>query len=61
MKIEVGNYEKKMVSKLNNELFINAGKILEDSCTSYIGWCGVSKFIDWLEDNYVTTKKKVNK
>lgn len=57
--VKVGNYEKKEVSKLNNELYLKAHEILEkEEHLSHIGWSGVGKFIDWLEANYAITKKE---
>ena len=56
--IKVGKYEEKEVSELNHALFKEAGRILEDEMhLSHIGYSGVGKFIDWLEENYKITKK----
>ena len=57
--VEVGNYEKKVVSKLNNRLYSKDGEILEDNQhQSHIGWSGVGLFIDWLENNYDIKEKE---
>ncbi|AZU97843.1 hypothetical protein [Vibrio phage LP.2] len=57
-KLEVGHFEKKKVTPLNKELYLKAVDILEDSQhLSHIGWSGVGKFVDWLEENYNISKK----
>lgn len=55
--IDVGNFEKKRVSTLNNELFLAAKKIMEEGTEAplrcrHIGWASVGDYIDWLEENY---------
>ena len=59
--IDVGNYEKKRVSNLNNELFKAAKELMEanihtDHGVWHIGWRGVGELIDWLEENYEIKK-----
>lgn len=51
-------------STLNSELFNKAREILNENVQSpngggYMGLCGVSAFIDYLEDNY-DIKEKVD-
>ena len=56
--VKVGINEKKVVTELNNELYLNAAEILENNeHKSHIGWHGVGLFIDWLEANYDIRKK----
>jgi hypothetical protein len=55
--ISVGNYEKKEVSQLNNDLFLAAKDILQKGTDDTkhglgIGWSSVGDYIDWLEINY---------
>ena len=55
--ISVGNYEKKEVSPLNNDLFLAAKDIMEKGTEDskrchHIGWASVGDYIDWLEINY---------
>jgi len=67
--INVGTYQTRKVTKLNNELFLKAKYILEYNVSSdykgdrqgygsAIGWPGVSEFIDWLEQNYTLKRIK---
>lgn len=58
----VGDDEKKIVSRLNNELFIKGKEIMEASAGEgrslmHIGWHDFGKFIDYLESNYNIKKK----
>ncbi len=56
--VQVGTNEKKEVTELNNSLYLNAERILEENeHQSHIGWSGVGAFIDWLEANYTITPK----
>ena len=56
--IEVGNYEKRMVTELNQEIFHKAKNIMEEGCNlSHIGWTGLGDLVDWLEENYTLEKK----
>jgi hypothetical protein len=57
-KIIVGIRNKKMVSKLNYELFQEGKKILKiNEFAFHIGWTSFSNFIDWLEENYEIKRK----
>ncbi len=52
--ISVGNYEKKEVSQLNNDLFLAAKEKMENSTdgskrSPRIGRGSVGDYIDWLE------------
>lgn len=61
--IEVGMTEKKMVTKLNHELYNSAVDIMGENTGNgwHIGWIGVGAFIDWLEANYEIKKKTKTK
>lgn len=53
----------KEYSAINKELFNSGKEIIEDRIQSpkgggYIGWCGFSLFVDWLEENYELREKK---
>jgi hypothetical protein len=58
----VGDIDKREVSELNNELFLSAKKLMEESTGNgvrppHVGWAEVGDFIDWLEKNYEIKKK----
>jgi len=60
--VEVGEYEKKTVTDLNNELFLKAKELMQEGTDKpnrlgHIGWGEVGDFIDWLEDNYKIEKR----
>lgn len=63
--MKVGNYQKKVVSELNHELYQKAKLLIEgdEGDDDYVGgwhmgWQEVGKFIDWLEENYIIQKKE---
>ena len=61
--MNVGTFEKKEVSELNNELFNAAKKVMQEGSDKdqrcwHIGWAGVGDYIDWLEKNYEIKKKE---
>lgn len=60
--IEVGFKDKKLVSKLNRDLYLAAEEVMEGHDKKghcwHIGWADVGAFIDWLEDNYDIKKKE---
>jgi len=51
--------EEKNFSDLNEELFLNAKRIFDDNNGGchHMGWCDVSEYINWLENNYDIKKK----
>jgi hypothetical protein len=58
----VGTLNPKKVSSLNRVLFTKARSILKKNAYGgghMIGWCGLSKFIDHLEENYDIKKKQM--
>lgn len=56
--VKVGKYDKKKVTELNNELYREAVEIIFNSDYSrYGGKVSLSKFIDWLEENYNVSKR----
>ena len=59
--IKVGKHEIKVVTKLNNTLYLKAKKIMTDDINQHfshhMGLVGVSAFVNWLESNYTITKK----
>ena len=57
------NYSKKLVSRLNNEIFLamkdSMSKSSHDDVTLWhIGWYDLGKAVDWLEENYTISKKE---
>lgn len=57
-----GSAELEEYSELNRELFTKAKEIMDDNDNNssthwHIGWCDVSDFINWLEENYHITEK----
>ena len=54
----------KVRSALNKDIFSKGKEIMEDKIQSpfgggYIGWCGLSAFVDYIEENYNISKKVV--
>ncbi len=58
-KIKVGDKEPKEVTPENHELYEKAYKIMDDVERGYfMGKCGISKLVDYIEETYGLEKKE---